>query len=221
VQGGKDGHHDDDDCDPGTTTSTTTSTTSTSTTTTTVGGTTDTPLDIAAAGAECRNEIPYLAYDIDWPAGGTATITFINPVGADVVYPNVPLTGAVLWPGASENPPDWPGWVLENGKWVEADDGFLWARGTVQVQFEVNPTAVVTVSYPTSSAICAGPQNIPDVVGGVTITPPPPPGDDVGGVTVLPFTGIDAGAIAAIAFAALALGSLVLVSSRREDVGES
>jgi hypothetical protein len=213
--------HDDsdgkDDCDQ----ETTTTTTNPGEPTTTVAGVTETTLDIAAAGAECRRDIPYFVYDIDWAGGGTATITFLNPTGADVVYENMPLSGAVLWPGASENPPDWPGWILQDGVWVEADDGFLWARGTMQVQFEVNPTAVIQVSYPPASVACAGPENIPDTVGGVVITPPPPPTDEVGGVTVLPFTGVDTAPLAAMAFGAVALGTLLVVASRRDDTEET
>jgi hypothetical protein len=222
---GKDGDHDDDgkdDCDSETTTTTTIAGSSS----TTAPLTTPTTLDIAAAGAECRNDIPYLGYDIDWAGGGTATITFINPVGADIVYEDVPLSGEVLWPGANDDPADWPGWILKNGVWVEGDDGFLWARGTIQVRFEVNPTAVVQVSYPPASVACAGPQNaprptVPDNVGGVVITPPPPPGDDVGGVSELPFTGVDTGPLAAMAFGALALGTLLVVAGRRDEIEET
>jgi hypothetical protein len=208
-----------DDCDQETTT--TTIDPGSSTTTTIAGVTVTTMLDIAAVGAECRSNIPYFAYDVDWPAGGTATITFINPTGADIVYQDVPLSGAVLWPGANDDPADWPGWILKDGVWVEGDDGFLWARGTVQVQFEVNPTAIVSVSYPASGAACAGPRNasvpgIPDVIGGVTITSPPVT-DEVEGVEQLPFTGIDAGPLMMIAFAILTLGTLLVMSTRDED----
>ena len=86
------------------------------------------------------------------------------------------MSGAVLWPGASASPPDWPGWILQNGVWVAADDGFLWARGNISVLFEVNPSTVLTVSYPQSTEACADPENIPDEVAGVVITPPTTPG---------------------------------------------
>ena len=175
---------------------------------------------MAAIGAECFNDIPYLRYSIDYPAAQSATITFLNPTGADIVYENVPMSGAVLWPGASANPPDWPGWILQNGVWVAADDGFLWARGTISVLFEVNPSTVLTVSYPQSTEACADPENIPDEVAGVVITPPTTPGQ-IGGVEVLPFTGIHGGALAAVAFAALTLGGLMLLSARRDEAEES
>jgi hypothetical protein len=210
---------DKDDCDEESTTTTTIP--DSSTTTTIAGVTVTTMLDIAAVGAECRNDIPFFAYDVDWPGGGTATITFINPMGADIVHENMPLSGAVLWPGANDDPADWPGWILQDGVWVEADDGFLWARGTMQVQFEVNPTAIVSVSYPPAGAACAGPRNasvprIPDVVGGVTITPPPIT-DEVEAIEQLPFTGVDTGPLMAVALAILALGTLLVLSTRDEE----
>ena len=211
--GGGDHDDDDDDCEGTTTT--------TSTTVPTVPPTTIVrELDLAAIGAECFNDIPYLKYAIDYPAGQSATITFLNPEGADIVYEDVPLSGAVLWPGASETPPDWPGWILQDGVWVAADDGFLWARGEVSVLFEVNPSTVLTVSYPQSSEACADPENIPDEVEGTVVTPPTTP-DQVDGVDVLPFTGIHGGALAAVAFGALALGGLMLLSARRDEAEDS
>ncbi|MDF2730507.1 MAG: hypothetical protein K0T01_2294 [Acidimicrobiia bacterium] len=209
VQTGGD-HGDDDVC----------KVTTTTTTVPTVAPTTiPEELDLAAVGAECFNDIPYLKYAIDYPAGQSATITFLNPTGADIVYEDVPLSGAVLWPGASETPPDWPGWILQDGVWVAADDGFLWARGDIEVLFEVNPSTVLTVSYPQSSEACADPENIPDEVEGTVVTPPTTP-DQVDGVDVLPFTGVHGGALAAVAFGVLALGCLMLISARRDEAEE-
>ncbi|HEU5111821.1 MAG TPA: hypothetical protein VFU96_00810, partial [Acidimicrobiia bacterium] len=208
VQGDKD---DDPDC--------TSTTTTTTTTVPTVAPPTTVPgLDLAAAGAECISDIPYLRYEIDYPPGQSATITFLNPTGPDVVYEDVPLSGAVLWPGASENPPDWPGWVREDGVWVEADDGFLWARGTISVLFEVNPSTMVTVSYQQGTGACADPD--PDEVEGTVITPPTTP-DQVDGVDVLPFTGVQDGVLAVVAITALALGGLMVLSARRDEPDES
>jgi hypothetical protein len=246
----KSGHDDDDDCDPDECVDlaiqqgdgrddddeecpSTTTTTSPSSTTTTEGSTTTTEddigpneLDFGDVGATCVGDIPYFHYEIEFPGATSATITFVNPNGADVVYTDVPMSGDVLWPGANDDPADWPGWILENGMWVAADDGYLWARETVEVIFEVNPTATLEVPYPQATEACADPSNttrptVPDTVGGVVITPPPPPGDEVGGVTELPFTGVDTGPLAAIAFGALALGSLLLVASRRDDIEET
>ena len=209
VQNGGDDADDDEDCSSTTTT-----------TTTTLPSIAPGELELTAIGAECFNDIPYLSYAIDFPAGQSATITFLNPNGADIVYEDQPLSGAVLWPGASESPPDWPGWILQDGVWVAADDGFLWARGNISVLFEVNPSTVLTVSYPQSTEACADPENIPDVVGGVVITPPTTP-SQIGGVEVLPFTGIPGGALAAVAFSALALGGLMVLSARKDEVEES
>jgi hypothetical protein len=185
-----------------------------------VAPTTAPELELAAAGAECFSDIPYLRYEIDYPPGQLATITFLNPTGPDVVYEDVPLSGAVLWPGASDSPPDWPGWILDDGIWVAADDGFLWARGTISILFEVNPSTVVSVSYPQGTGTCADPQNIPDEVEGTVVTPPTTP-DQVDGVDVLPFTGFQGGALAAVAAAALALGGLMVLSARRDEPDES
>jgi hypothetical protein len=203
------GRDEDDDCTP---------TTSTTTTTTTLPAISPQPLELTAIGAECISDIPYLSYEIDYPPGQSATITFINPAGPDVVYEDVPLSGAVLWPGASVDPPDWPGWIRDDGVWVEADDGFLWARGTVSVLFEVNPSTVVTVSYEQGTGSCADPN--PDVVGGVVITPPTTPAQ-IGGVEVLPFTGFPVSALAAVAVSALALGGLIVLGAKRDEAEES
>jgi hypothetical protein len=125
------------------------------------------------------------------------------------------MSGAVLWPGANDSPPDWPGWILQDGVWVAADDGYLWARGTISVRFDVNPSATVTVSYPQASAVCADPEN----VLGVVITPPV--NDQIGGVEVLPFTGPDTGPLLALGSVALALGALLLSSARRGETDDT
>ena len=137
----------------------------------------DTP---ASASAQCIGDIPYFSFQVDFGpefAGETVTITLQNPEGDDFVYvrtldANGTLSGNdILWPGANDNPPDWPGWILnEDGDWVEADDGFLWARGTITVTFEVNPTQTISATYPPATVVCANPPN--------SDTPPPPPGEE-------------------------------------------
>lgn len=134
----------------------------------------DTP---ASASAQCIGDIPYFSFQVDFGpefAGETVTITLQNPEGDDFVYvrtlgANGTLSGNdILWPGANDSPPDWPGWILnEDGDWVEADDGFLWARGTITVTFEVNPTQTISATYPPATVACANPPN--------SDTPPPPP----------------------------------------------
>ena len=116
-------------------------------------------INLAVLSPICDNDVPYLQYTI--AAVGfvptTVTITWVNPTGPDVVYTNQALSGRVLWAGAvadsAGNPLDWPGWRFENGVWVEGDE-FDWVRPRVTVQFDVNPTQVVTVGYPPSTPSC-------------------------------------------------------------------
>ena len=98
---------------------------------------------------------------LNLPSATSVTITFVNPSGPDIVFPNLPLSGKVLWPGAVLNASgeivDWPGWTLQpDGTWVEGDE-FSWTRPTVQILFEVNPSATVTVDYPPATSACADP----------------------------------------------------------------
>ena len=108
----------------------------------------------------CNNDVPYLTYNVAPSAPGSAvTITWINPGGADVVYADQGLSGAVLWPGAVPGSGgkgiDWPGWKqLPDGTWVEGDE-FNWVRPSVQVQFQSGDAeATVTVAYPPSTPTC-------------------------------------------------------------------
>ncbi len=234
VQGGSDGH--DDKCTTttsttsttssttsttssttSTTSSTTISTTTTTSTTTTLAGIAAPILVVTGSESQCVADVPYLSYALTFEGGLSARITFVNPDGPDVVHENMPMSGRVLWPGANDNPKDWPGWIQVDGAWVPSDDGYLWARGTITVVFEVNPTVTATVTYPGPGGICAD----PDQVLGVVITPPPPPPtDEVEGVEQLPFTGIDSGALIMVAVAILSLGTLLVVASK-EDEAES
>ncbi|MHA7133632.1 peptidase [Oerskovia turbata] len=107
----------------------------------------------------CDGDVPYLVYDVDVTGtpNDTVTITWLNPSGANVVQAGLPLSGRVLWPGATVdaqgNPTGWPGWVFENGEWVEGGP-FTWVRPSVDVLFQVNPETTVSVSYPPSSPNC-------------------------------------------------------------------
>jgi cell division septation protein DedD len=126
---------------------------------------------------ECDGDVPYLAYEVDVTGtdADTVTITFLHPTdpSQDVVYEDLPFSGRVLWPGAvvdaEGNPIDWPGWRFENGIWVEGDE-FDWVRPSVEVLFQVNPEATVTVDYPPATPLCDA--NPPEgEVGGATGTP--------------------------------------------------
>jgi hypothetical protein len=116
-------------------------------------------LNVGVLAPICDNDVPKLRYDISVSGtpNTTVTITWINPSGANVVYPDQPLVGTVNWPGAvsvNGRGVDWPGWrQLSNGTWVEGDE-FDWVRPSVQVLFQVNPEATVTVAYPPSSPSC-------------------------------------------------------------------
>ncbi|WP_281322054.1 DUF7507 domain-containing protein [Flavobacterium aestivum] len=110
----------------------------------------------------CINDVPYFSY--------TATANNFTPVNGltltwtdsknNVVstMTNLPLSGKVLWPGATVdqngNGTDWPGWVLEGQKWIEAPDGFENTRPTASVTFTLNPSETIVVNYPPSDPLC-------------------------------------------------------------------
>ncbi|MFK4834627.1 hypothetical protein ACI3KY_02740 [Microbacterium sp. ZW T2_14] len=112
----------------------------------------------------CVGDVPYLGYAVSLPEGFVAdsanpvTITFVNPDGEDYVVEDQPLSGKLLWPGASDgNPKMWPGWDLVDGEYVQTDGNFAWTRAGVTVEFEVNPTYTTEVEYPQATALCANP----------------------------------------------------------------
>ncbi|WP_137845651.1 hypothetical protein [Microbacterium sp. 2FI] len=114
--------------------------------------------------SSCVSDVPYLAYGVTLPEGYTpssttpVTITFVNPDGEDYVVAGQPLSGTLLWPGASATAPKmWPGWALEDGEYVETEGNFAWTRAGVTVRFDVNPTYETVVEYPEATALCANP----------------------------------------------------------------
>jgi hypothetical protein len=124
----------------------------------------DCPLVPGEIESVCVGDVPYLGYGLTLPEGFEAdsetpvTITFVNPDGEDYVVENQPLSGKLLWPGASATAPKmWPGWELVNGEYVETDGNFAWTRAGVTVRFEVNPSYSTEVQYPEASAECANP----------------------------------------------------------------
>ena len=143
------------------------------------------PTSPTRAAAICIGDIPYFAYEVDFgddnSVGNSMTITFVNPGGPDSVIsttvPAVGERGVVLWPGASEDPQDWPGWELnDEGEWVETteDEGaFTRAPGGVEVRFETNPTLTTPVEYPPASEICANPPQ-ETAVSSTSTTPDEP-----------------------------------------------
>lgn len=179
----------------------------------------------SSAQATCIGDIPYVAYQANFGsefAGEEVTITIPSPTGIYIsvkktLGPDGSVSGNdILWPGASESPKDWPGWIqLEDGTWVEGDDGFLWAREGITGTFEVNPEVTVSAAYPPASSICAGPQNPPPGEPPPGEPPPPdqpPPPETPPG---LPATGAQTATLALVGGGLLVGGTALVMSSRR------
>lgn len=189
------------------------------------------PTSPTTAAGVCVGDVPFLAFQVDFGSdevvGDPMTVTFVNPAGddfvIDTVVPAVGESASVLWPGASQDPADWPGWELnEDGVWVETtqDAGaFTRAPGGVAVEFETNPTLTTSVTYPPASAICANPaQNVsPTVVSdeapvtGGDVTPT----QTAAGAATTPQTGADAGLALTLGLLSLALGVGLVLAVRR------
>ncbi|WP_162564287.1 MULTISPECIES: LPXTG cell wall anchor domain-containing protein [Microbacterium] len=124
----------------------------------------DCPLLPGEITSVCVGDVPYLGYEVSLPEGYEAdsenpvTITFVNPDGENYVVEDQPLSGALLWPGASNAEPKmWPGWELVNGEYVKTTGNFDWTRNGITVRFDVNPTYETEVEYPAATALCANP----------------------------------------------------------------
>ncbi|WP_345801525.1 hypothetical protein AAIB33_19045 [Microbacterium sp. AZCO] len=135
----------------------------------------------------CVGDVPYLSYSVDLPEGFVAssekpvTITFVNGHGGeDYVVTGQPLSGKLLWPGASDAEPKmWPGWDLVDGQYVETSGNYAWTRlKDVVVKFRVNPEYETTVTYPEATAECANPA-----LTSVTPDDPTDPTDPTGDPT--------------------------------------
>lgn len=173
-------------------------------------------LDVTVLTPICDNDVPKLRYVVT-PVGtdeSTVTLTFVNPGGGDVVYADQPLSGTVLWPGAvvgtDGKGADWPGWRLENGTWVEGDE-FDWVRPSVEVAFEVNPSASAVVAYPPSSPVCLTSPPRSDVL----VAGPDAPAAAAERAEVLSATGSTAGPIALIAGGLVLAGVGGVMAARR------
>lgn len=163
-------------------------------------------LDVKILSPVCDNDVPKLRYKV--VAVGSpndkVTITWINPAGDDVVYADLPLEGTVNWPGAVEGPDgkgiDWPGWTqLSDGTWVEGDQ-YDWVRPNVNVLFQVNPEATMTVAYPPSTPSCN--TNPPGDESAVLADNPQ--------TAVLSATGTDAGPLVMLGAGLVVVGALVV-----------
>lgn len=171
-----------------------------------------------AIEAVCEADVPYLGYEVALPEGVEAegenplTITFLHPRGGEnYVVGEQPLSGRVLWPGASATEPkQWPGYVRnEDGSYTQTEGNYAWTREGVQVLFEVNPSYSTVVDYPPASSECANPPVAPIAAEDVTLV-----SDDEG--SQLASTG--ATVAGAAAFAVLLVGGGVLVFWLRRRV---
>ena len=129
-------------------------------------------LVILRAESLCLDNAPVLDYAVQ-PYGtpnNTVSITWTHEDGTELVQGGLPLSGRVYWPGTVfENGVvvDWPGWTLApDGVWVEHDE-FDFTRPSAHIEFEVNPEAATTVSYPAATAACA-----PSTTTGTPGSPP-------------------------------------------------
>lgn len=125
-----------------------------------------TPTLTVSATPACVRDAPYVDYNaalLGVGAPGGMTITWRKVTGEVVqVLTGQPLTGRLLWPGAAVdaggNPFAWPGWALIEGEWVQINDGL---RPNMEILFQVNPSALATVSYPPATPSCnANPPNV-------------------------------------------------------------
>lgn len=178
----------------------------------------------------CVADIPYIDYEIEvvGTLNTTATLTFTAGDG-DIaqVLAGAPLSGRVLYPGAS-TAPDWPGWVRQGNTWVPDATDADWRNG-LDVTVQVNPTATSHVAYPAATEACFAPASstpTPPVTptpvtpsDGATVPTTPPAGSDTTATAranELPSTGAEVATIIAIAVAACTLGLVLFGASRRQ-----
>ena len=158
----------------------------------------------------CQGDIPYIDYDIQ--VAGTnasdADLTFFDLDGEPVAsYTDMPLSGTVIYPGASENPQDWPGWRLDDtGVWVPDPTDDRWRDG-LTVLVEVNPQATADVEYPPATAQCNSPEVVTTTTSPMTPTP----------IRRLPPTGSTTDRSIVFGAALVALGIGLLTLSRRSS----
>lgn len=156
-----------------------TTTTSNYVPSTTVG---ERSLDVTAFTPICIADTPYIQYSIKpigFTSSGPATLTFYDNQGTFIETRVVPtLSGTTLYPGASVDPVDWPGWKqAPNGNWEPDPTDAAWRDG-LTITVEVNPVGTTTVSYPPATSSCFGPEGTPP-----TTTVPCVPGQTTGGST--------------------------------------
>jgi|GEM_PF-5431668 len=142
----------------------------------------------------CQNNFPYANWSVtplyftptqfklDWitisgnaagtPAGTVAASETFNATDVTFDPDTNTYSGVVLWPGTSLTQPDWPGWELVNGLWVENPNdlgGNL--RDAALLQISVNPTSSSILAYPEATPNCDPNPTNPQVLGASTSTP--------------------------------------------------
>jgi LPXTG-motif cell wall-anchored protein len=166
-----------------------------------------------AAEPFCRNDTPYLSVSAlvpDSMAAEPITLHWVDAAGNERLTQRVPAgTSEVLWPGAAVdgngNPTDWPGWIQENDVWLEADDGFAWAR-TASVYLSVNPTSpTFPATYPPATPTCSARPVVEILRASATPTAAPS----------LPETGTGVGPLVVLGVALLAAGGVLVIGSRQ------
>lgn len=186
-----------------------------------VGYAPGTPCELVVdSEAQCLKDVPYISYaaTVSGSSVTSLSITFVNPEGADVVLTGLPLTGKVPWPGAEfdadGNATDWPGWTkLDSGEWVLGDE-YSWARPGVRALFDVNPIADVTIAYPESTAVCAGPADTSSTI--TTVDNPVP----TASTPLLSDTGATVAPMLAVAGGLVGAGLLALLIARRRRAAQ-
>ena len=130
-----------------------------------LGYTPRTPQQPTLAGTtvapSCSADAPWIEYSVllvdpqNLSSGHTATLvlsdgTHSTTLTLGTVTAGVPLTGRVLWPGASVGADGrgngWPGWTYVGGRWTASDDDFGWTRGAITATVEVNPSLAVALT---------------------------------------------------------------------------
>jgi hypothetical protein len=118
----------------------------------------------------CLNDAPFVDYDVTTSAGGAteADISWIKNDGSEEVVEtllNQPLSGSILWPGASVVngvAVAWPGWSCDaqGQNCSQINDGL---RPTMKLLFQINPESTVVVNYPPATPGCsANPGDNPE-----------------------------------------------------------
>ncbi|KAF2509931.1 T9SS type B sorting domain-containing protein, partial [Flavobacterium zhairuonense] len=120
------------------------------------------PTMTVTTNSYCSNDVPYVSYNVTPDNFTTNNLLTVKWIDSDnnvvATQTNLPLSGSILWPGAIVDSNgigvDWPGWLLTNGQWTEGADGFEKTRTGVTMEFSLNPTVNVVVSYPPATPQC-------------------------------------------------------------------